>query len=235
MEEKKKINPVIIILLILLIGLSTYVVYDKFFKVNSTKESEKEKANTEEKTTYKDYQEKTGPENEYTVYYKFTTNDNYISKVPVKDLSSLLIDMGSEYFTMKYVVLNEGKVYYYFENGVNKEEYITRYFDLIDPSYTHNDNNIKLNELSELSGKVKRVKSANMTSGMDVSQLLIMEDGSVYSLSLNINNEPTLLKMDELSKYKVDDIISWHTSSDGADYKVVFTDGTILEKSYRLI
>lgn len=59
-----------------------------------------------------------------------------------------------------------------------------------------------------------------------------MEDDSIYRLNFD-NNAPTLLKMDELSKYKVDDIISWHTSSDGADYKVVFTDGTILEKTIK--
>lgn len=59
-----------------------------------------------------------------------------------------------------------------------------------------------------------------------------MEDGSIYRLNFD-NNAPTLSKIDELSKYKVDDIISWSTSSDGADYKVVFTDGTILEKTIK--
>lgn len=60
-----------------------------------------------------------------------------------------------------------------------------------------------------------------------------MEDGSIYRLNFD-NNAPTLSKIDELSKYKVDDIISWSTSFPaGYAYKVILTDGTILEKTIK--
>lgn len=60
-----------------------------------------------------------------------------------------------------------------------------------------------------------------------------MEDGSIYRLNFD-NNALTLSKIDELSKYKEDDIISWSTSFPaGYTYKIVFTDGTILEKKIK--
>lgn len=218
MEEKKKTNPLIAILIILVLALSSYIVYDEFFKVNTNKESTNKKEETkEEKIIYKDYQEEeTFGEDKAVMNYKFSPNENYVSTVPLKDLFSL----ANYEEELEYAVIYNGKVYYYDTTG-------TKVYSNID--------NVDLKELKGLTGKVKRIKTVNFTSGLSYDQLLIMEDGSVYRLFIEKDNT-RFYKEDELSKYKVDDVISWEVSFPaGSVYKVILTDGTILEKTIKYI
>lgn len=239
MEEKKKISPVIIILIIILLGSLSYIGYDKFIAkdTDSTKESNtkeesnaisEEKTNTEVGTTYKDYQEDINFMGEnYIAYYKFTTNDNYVSTVPVEDLLSLSINKEGNAIDIHYAILKNGKVYYY-------SGYVSKENDLIEfNSVFENNENIKLNELTGLSGKVKRIKNSTMGTGVTITQILIMENGSVYTFFIS-DGKTYLKKIDELSKYKVDNIISWNQEMI-ASYKVILTDGTVLTKTLKYI
>lgn len=224
MEEKKKINPVIIILVVLLLsGVLGYIGYNEFIvKDNTTKENEKEENTTNEKVTYKDYQEEISYADEtHTAYYRFTANDNYVSTVPVSDTSSLVINESH----IEYLILNDGKVYCYFEDiSVGKEP---RYFSSSSPV---NDPTqlIQLSELTGLSSKVKRIKTANFGTGFNMQQMLIMEDGSVYLF--DDNGSDGVIIIEELSKYKIDDIVWWEYEM-ATSYKVILKDGTILEKT----
>lgn len=227
MEEKIKLSPAIIILTIILIGTLGYNGYEKFIvKDNNTKKITNEKKPiTVGETTYKDYQEKktNGAGEKYVAYYKFTINGNYGSDVPVQDTYSFANYENTESkINLQYILLNNGKVYHYLTEIVGNKDDSIRVSDT------------KLKELTGLPGKVKRIKSVNFTTGESYDQILIMEDGSSYDLYMGENNKLELSKDEELSKYKIDNIINYESACEnGYIYKVILKDGIILEKTIK--
>lgn len=206
---------VIIILLVIIIGL---VLTDKI-NVNSNNDvTNKNDAVVEENDAniqYEDYEDTiTVNENEtYTVKYDFTEQSDYSSNVPDSDKK---VSINQPEFGKQLYILKDGTLYYLVGDNVNLDEQ-------------------DIENMEEYSGlnNIKRVKSTNLTTGVDTSLLLITDEGLVFTLRYDkTTNDFDLNQIIEFSKYKIDDITEYKlTVPTGTIYTVIFQDGTILEKS----
>lgn len=108
-------------------------------------------------------------------------------------------------------VLKDGKVYY---NNSN-DKHISVYSD---SDVVSGFNSFDTTE------RVMRIKTFNLSSGVDANIFLILENGSVMTVNNNFNGLETF---EELSDYKISDITSMKMSAgEGYTFKVILKDGS---------
>ena len=76
----------------------------------------------------------------------------------------------------------------------------------------------------DTTGRVMRIKSFNLSSGVDADIFLILENGSVMRVNDNYNGLETYK---ELSDYKISDIVSMKMKAgEGYSFDVILKDGS---------
>lgn len=227
----KKHNIITIILVLIIVILSGYIIYDKVLLDNKndfvdneiTSDITSNKLDVNNNTSnYKNYTEDCSyGDTKCTANYTFTSNPNYKSIVDVEDIFSVIV--RPEFGKQIYIVHN-GVLYYDIEDcSDNGYCNYTRY-DLY-----HDENYIsKLNKFDKVTN-IKKILSYNGSTSVSYDLLLLTENGDVYSL--RYFDDFTLVKLDEFAEYKVDDVISFNYDVFGYDYKVILKDGTILTKT----
>ena len=108
-------------------------------------------------------------------------------------------------------VLKDGKVYYSNSNDKHTSVYsdsdVVSGFDSFDTTE-----------------RVMRIKTFNLSSGVDADIFLILENGSVMKVNDNYNGLETFK---ELSDYKISDIISMKMNAgEGYTFNVILKDGS---------
>ena len=221
---------IIVILCVLVLALGGYILFDKSNKQPNNNEllnNNDTNSNVENDTKY-DYNDYSKEEDEYIIKYAFTNNDNYESTITVEDTFAIGIraDLGKNIY-----ILNNGNLYYNMDpcfesNNGDRHCNFTDY----NPSHESDDSLKLFNKLNN----IKRIKAINYGTGVDYSILAITEDGKVYRIYKNINNEISYIQIEEdFNKYGVDNILEYAGAkgSFGDIWKVVLLDGTIMEKT----
>lgn len=154
-----------------------------------------------------------------------TENSNYQSTISVDDIFAITNEptLGKRFF-----ILHNGNLYYDIEKCDDDG-----YCNYLNYNLGENSDGYlsKLKVINDISN-VKRIKSYNNTTGVDWSLFLITENGEVYNLYYNINNNDfELNKVNDLSRYKIDDIIDYNISTDSITYEIVLIDGTTLTET----
>lgn len=108
-------------------------------------------------------------------------------------------------------VLKNGKVYYSNSN----DKHISVYSD---------SDEVSGFDSFDTTGRVMRIKSFNLSSGVDADIFLILENGSVMRVNDNYNGLETYK---ELSDYKISDIVSIkRMTGEGYSFDVILKDGS---------
>lgn len=159
--------------------------------------------------------------------------DNKASDVSANDKYVSHLGISNDTIIYQSYMIDNGKLYYYI---INDKIYDGNYSNHI--NYLMDDTNSNLNEYMSLKN-IKRIKGTNTVSnGEDFNILAITEEGKVYSIHYNSENQNLIQNEDETFKdYKVDDIIKYDVPSgciDGMECKTTFkiktTDGKLIEK-----
>ena len=234
----KKNNILVIVLTIVIIGLSSFIIYDKVLSndkdnaIDDNANIENNSINNDDKNAenstdnYKDYTEDCSiDDTKCTISYTFETDQNYTSIVEAKDTFAITND---PMFGESFFILNDGALYY------DIEKCTEGYCNYINYNLGTNSYNFlsELNKFTDITN-IKRIKSYNPSSGTDWALFLITNEGEVHSLRYStLDNKITTTKVEEFDKYKVDNIIKYNFSVPfGAEYKLILNDGTTLTKT----
>lgn len=214
---KSKLNKVVItILVILVLAMGAYLVYDKILnKVEQQPNQECPICQEQEKE-----------ENQENV------------SIPLNDRYQLAIDAiasNSNDYSLKVFLLNEDGYLYYkiFDSLKSNIEGIDYYY-----TYDFEKNEAKLNKYENVNN-IKRIKSTNtISTGVAFNLLLITEEGLVYDLVYDSTSQKlTSYLNQDFKNYKVDDILTYEPVNgcigEGgcpASYKIKLQDGNIINQ-----
>ena len=206
-----KKNIVITILVVLVLGLGCFIIYDKVID-----KKDKNENLVEEKIENKD-EEKND---------KITEFD-----VPITDTYAFGVNNYSSGSTIEFYILNNGKLYY----KIVKDWITDQSSDVY--TYDYNSASYKTKELTEYTKltNIKRIKGVNsFSTGVAFNLLLITEDGKVYTLDLDNNYDLVLAEATEFSDYEVADVLEYNKAvgcgspSCYSNHKILLKDGSIV-------
>lgn len=203
MEKKSSAGVIVLIVVLLLVslGLSGFIIYDKVLNKEETK-------NVENKIEDKKDEEKTEEIKENQI----DINDRYV--IAVNNTTSA----NSEPWIEAYLV-DDGYLYYQLSIMENTDSYI---YDL--------PNEQKMNKYTEINN-IKRIKGINNVAATYFSILVITETGKVYNgeiingkLALTVNKPLEKYEVDDILVYTPSsgDIGS---SESGAAFTIITKDG----------
>lgn len=222
MEEQKSNKGLIIIvciLSVLVLTLSGYIVYDKFFSKSEQKVNIIENNNQTQELQTSD-NSNVIDNNKSTELPNGAIKENSLS-VPTSDLVTLIFEASDEAVDVFYGYISNGLLYYFNDaktaNGVNEGafDFITAFFGDEISKYS------KLNN-------IKRIKSFNRGTGVSPEVFLITDNGKVYStrdlFSKNINFSLT----NEFKNYEVEDILN-KTGEMEEIFELLLKDGNTIK------
>ncbi len=139
--------------------------------------------------------------------------------IPTTDLVTLYYEATEARSNVFYAYINNGSLYYFTEakqaNGTKEGA-----FDFIS-TFIASSTTKKYEGLSN----VKRMKTYNVGTGIDVVPFLITEDGKVYTVNIYGENDIEVKLYEGLKDYKVEDILS-HTGEEYSEFKLLLKDGS---------
>lgn len=214
MEKSAKKNSyvgIIVLLIVTIIALASYNVYDLFNSNNRVTGSEKCKKCS--RSTNK------------------CQNVNENNSVPVEDTYAMSIapDIGFNFYLLK-----EGSLYYKIGNIDDYEsEMEGRYFFQYSP-FRLKAGNTETNELTKYDkvNNIKRIKSVNLSCGFSFFLFLITEEGKVYELTHD--GDQFILENKIFKDYQVEDIVSYSVGCDVEvedSFKILLKNGKTIEKT----
>ena len=203
--KQKSNKGVIIVLIILVLGLCTYIAYDKFVLDKDIKTNEVTQTNVKEESKNDN-----------------TTVEVKKEEVPITDKSAFIISVSNDSANYLYCYIKDGILYYSGDNKSNDGQ--NKYFDVLGASYSNNDNNyIPIKE--ETLTNIKRIKVFNEGTSVNPRLYALTEDGKVYSTSTYTGID--FKQVNDLKDYQVDDLLDYKFADQPeADYKVILKDGT---------
>lgn len=163
------------------------------------------------------------------------TNDNNIIKnneinntdvVPTSDLVTLYYEANNEGANIFYAYIEEGYLYY-FNDYVQGDNISEGAFDFISSFITSSNNKDNIKKYTKLNN-IKRIKTYNVGTGVDIVPMLITENGDVYTIDFYNIEGIKVEKYEELKDYKVEDILSF-SGEMHSQIKLLLKDRTIKE------
>lgn len=160
--------------------------------------------------------------------YKYNEENDELDMlniVPTSDLVSLYYEANNEKANIFYAYIEDGYLYY-FNDYVQEDGEIDGAFDFISSFTTSSNNKNKMKKYTKLNN-IRRIKTYNVGTSVDILPILITESGETYTVDFYNIEEIKIEKYDELKNYKIDDILSC-TGEINTEVKLLLKDGTII-------
>lgn len=161
--------------------------------------------------------------NEYNHNEKSDEADT-LNTVPTSDLVSLYYEANNEKANIFYAYIEDGYLYY-FNDYVQEDGEIDGAFNFISSFTTSSNNKNKMKKYTKLNN-IRRIKTYNVGTSVDILPILITESGEIYTIDFYNIEGIKIEKYDELKNYKIDDILSC-TGEMNTEFKLLLKDGTI--------
>lgn len=149
-----------------------------------------------------------------------------IETIPTSDLVTLYYEANNERANVFYAYIEDGYLYY-FNDYVQGDDISEGAFDFISSFITSSNNKNNIKKYTKLNN-IKRIKTYNAGTGVDIVSMLITENGDVYTIDFYSIEGIKVEKYEELKDYKVEDILSF-SGEMHSEIKLLLKDGTIKE------
>ncbi len=213
MDNKNTGLLVAIIILVLLVGgLGSFIVYDKFLNNNS----EKNTINQDNKTNNEDNNSNTNNDNNNN------QDNNNLKTVPTSDKVTLNYEATDESFNIFYAYIEDGILYYNVDNKI-ADNNSTSAFKYIGNFSVDSEGKNTIQKYNGLNG-IKRIKTYNIGTGIKQVSYLITENGQVYNIQIT-NGKINVTIDNNFNSLKVEDILS-HTGEMSDTFEILLKDGT---------